>query len=716
MNDIIPLLNNINNFGDEIRSEIIKREDFYNIELNDIVYNIMSLYNDYYVKYMELFEKTKKIDYEELLKIDYKIIDYESNISVNNYKDIIDDDILMYCNNLMKEFKDNINMNEDIKYFYYNNIVYSKNIRVKKVSNIIIKKYLYYNYIKNIIKEGGELEYKNIDIFLKGDYSYYINIINDVINNINKEIKDELLEKFLIKIFNREYRFKTDCELLDNNINDKIKLLNLNKRIKLEEINSLRNNIINEIENLKYYKNYKEFIILDEELNNIKKNIENNDIKNKITNLKIKNKKNSINNIKKNIDILELNKKKKNCRVLNIIDNNYIYKYLDIINNLVYSDENILGMIQKKILKINTKLKELYNNKKNNNKLLGEINIEIEKINNRDIDNNLKKKYEFIMNNYIIDKNAIINNNNIIDKEIKLNNINIRSYRDKYKDKRNDIKFNNNEMDKLKGKYLKKIKCVKEDIKDRIEYIKNIKVTNNLKELEDELVCLKLLEDLNNGNKKNIEKERKKKKIIEMTLESKHNYIYELKEDLLNKLEIIDDITYYLEKRDTIIKNNGKMKNNIENEMKEYYRSQYNLLEELVINKKFDNKYINLFIKDFNIFLKELCKNIFYINNFYNIKYTILNKVNNILNKDDNIFKECDKYKIISKKFLEKINIRILEEKEKESKKIYLLMGDDLKKKDILILKMKVLGGYKRECKIVMNKLEDVRNYIKKYN
>ena len=716
MNDIIPLLNNINNFGDEIRSEIIKREDFYNIELNDIVYNIMSLYNDYYVKYMELFEKTKKIDYEELLKIDYKIIDYESNISVNNYKDIIDDDILMYCNNLMKEFKDNINMNEDIKYFYYNNIVYSKNIRVKKVSNIIIKKYLYYNYIKNIIKEGGELEYKNIDIFLKGDYSYYINIINDVINNINKEIKDELLEKFLIKIFNREYRFKTDCELLDNNINDKIKLLNLNKRIKLEEINSLRNNIINEIENLKYYKNYKEFIILDEELNNIKKNIENNDIKNKLTNLKIKNKKNSINNIKKNIDILELNKKKKNCRVLNIIDNNYIYKYLDIINNLVYSDENILGMIQKKILKINTKLKELYNNKKNNNKLLGEINIEIEKINNRDIDNNLKKKYEFIMNNYIIDKNAIINNNNIIDKEIKLNNINIRSYRDKYKDKRNDIKFNNNEMDKLKGKYLKKIKCVKEDIKDRIEYIKNIKVTNNLKELEDELVCLKLLEDLNNGNKKNIEKERKKKKIIEMTLESKHNYIYELKEDLLNKLEIIDDITYYLEKRDTIIKNNGKMKNNIENEMKEYYRSQYNLLEELVINKKFDNKYINLFIKDFNIFLKELCKNIFYINNFYNIKYTILNKVNNILNKDDNIFKECDKYKIISKKFLEKINIRILEEKEKESKKIYLLMGDDLKKKDILILKMKVLGGYKRECKIVMNKLEDVRNYIKKYN
>ena len=37
MNDIIPLLDNINNFGDEIRSEIIKREDFYNIELNDIV-------------------------------------------------------------------------------------------------------------------------------------------------------------------------------------------------------------------------------------------------------------------------------------------------------------------------------------------------------------------------------------------------------------------------------------------------------------------------------------------------------------------------------------------------------------------------------------------------------------------------------------------------------------------------------------------------------
>ena len=718
MNDIIPLLDNINNFGDKIIDNIIKIEDGFNIELDNIVDSIMCIYTDYYNKYLELFKKTKKINYEELLNIDYKNILYNSNISVNNnYKEIIDDNIRIYCNTLMNEFKDNINMNKDIKYFYYNNIIYSKNIKVKPVSNIIIKKYLYYIYLRNIIKEGKEIKYEDIDVFLKQDYSYYINIINCVINNINNNIKEDLLDKFLIYIFDNNSKFKNNCNLLDNNINNKINLLNLNKKIKLEKINELRNNIIHDLEQLKYYKNYKKFIIYEKELDRIKKCIDNIESKTTLTDLKIKNKKNSLINIQKNIDLRELNKKKRNCRFLNIVDNNYIYKYSTIINNLIYKDNDILQKIRITNLKINTKVKNLYNNKKINNELLLKINIEIEKINKREIDEILKKKYEFIMSNYIREKNDIINKNDIIDKYIKLNKLNIKSYKKKYKEQKKDIESYNNGMNKLKDKYLKKIKCLKEDIKDRIEYIKNIKETINVKEFEEELVSLKILEDLNNMNKKIRDTEIDKKRIVEMTLESEYNNIYELRNDLINKLEIINDIKYYLKEKQKIINNNTKIINNIENELKEYYNSQYTCLNDsLYMNKTFDNKYINLFIKDFNIFLKHLGKNIFYINNFYNIKYTIINKDNDILNKNDNIFNECIEYKRISKAFLEKINIQIINEQSIECNKIYLLINTDLKKKDILMIKLKVLYGYKREYKIIMNKLNDVRNYIKKYN
>lgn len=150
-----------------------------------------------------LFGKSTSSIISETLKNNNYLLDN------NNYRKIV-------TNNTQEEFYNNIRNNKNSEYIDYQ---YNINNNELQSTNLKYNNMFYYlcdiseNFTKNELKYSCESSYKNIQLYLKGNYDNNILSCYSINDNINKEI----IDKYCINIKYQINKFiKERNKLLSN--------------------------------------------------------------------------------------------------------------------------------------------------------------------------------------------------------------------------------------------------------------------------------------------------------------------------------------------------------------------------------------------------------------------------------------------------------------------------------------------------------------------
>ena len=228
----------------------------------------------------------------------------------------------------------------------------------------------------------------------------------------------------------------------------------------------------------------------------------------------------------------------------------------------------------------------------------------------------MKTKYEILKENAVNEKKELIDKNNNLTFNINYTNKIKRKLILEYKEQLENIKNINIKINKSKNKIKKQIELIDKDIVNRNNYDKNL-AKNNIeikKEIENKN---KIINNLNNSRielKKKEENTKKKKNIVQKNINEKYNYIYDKFKNFDNILYNIKMIEQKIEEKILIL---DKLKITYLDDLDIYLKEKKEEFEINLKNIKFklkNNKLINIFD-----FLKNLGKNIFYINNIFNI-------------------------------------------------------------------------------------------------
>ena len=241
--ELYEKLNEFFNKSDDIKKKRIKNEDKiemiigYNLPLKNLLENIINYINNILKK--EILENEEEFiykDFEDEIEFEEGKQRYENNLLF--YTQDIQENI-MIKNNIIKEIEENLAKGEKVKFYYLLLDDYLltfickflKNQKLKTINNIksFVKIFLNYKYKFNenclnltlLLKIFIWIELYSLEIIsIIKMYSFMNSFIkNDVLNNLNEEIKDKISE------LNQEY---------EN--------LEMNKNIK--NINGIFNNII----------------------------------------------------------------------------------------------------------------------------------------------------------------------------------------------------------------------------------------------------------------------------------------------------------------------------------------------------------------------------------------------------------------------------------------------------------------------------------------
>lgn len=401
---ITTTINNSNNTTD-------KKPTSNNDKLDNIsLEQLHILINNSTIQLNDIQQNKNKIIHE------YNILNNMIDTKRNKYNELKDQTYL-----LSNDIDNTIEQHNNTIQTYMNKVLhmnYEYN-ETNKTNNNILDNKLHELHANSLITKDDFDKRKNelIDR-LQQDYIKYNNEINRI---------KELESKELIKL---NENFESNYKLYENKLNDKIKQcesnLILNNKIIINEINNNKNNHINKlieqhniaIENNKQYyysittDQLSLIYMLNEQLNNIKQNIHNNEIKIKNLNDKIKidiiplkETENTINELQ--AKLINSNKIKQNLKNNKIRLNNLIKQY----NNNQQQYNELIDKykeleLQRDIL-LSTYNDSLHTIRSKNNKLANNIEHNIDELNN-DFENK-KLTFTQILNNSNIDSKIIEN-------------------------------------------------------------------------------------------------------------------------------------------------------------------------------------------------------------------------------------------------------------------------------------------------------------------
>lgn len=733
MNNILNLLDELNKNSLNI-PKILDNEKNECLDKSKIINKkILIEFQKYEIEFDILKKQFIKINYKDLLKINYdlnKTVININSLKKNHIKSFINDEIknelLKISNNLFSS----LHLDNKYLYFYYNFLKYDNNINIVTIHNQHIYKFLYYYYL-NISK----FDYKNINYFLKTDFSYYLNQINVSIKKFNNNFKKEqnLLYNYFNNLLEANEIYYDKYNLLKSEIDYNFNKLNLNIRnnsyeiyedIRINNIEEYKLNLINQNNDLKKNKNYEIYYKLEQEVeknnNYLKKLFDR--IKN--IELKILNKNNLVIKLKKESDIKYINKIIKTNILLNSIDNNHILIYKNNIKKLINLNKNNYKIthLNDKIIEIRNILNEYKLEIVNCEKKRSNYEFKIKEIDNTNYEEDyLKKKYKIVKDTYIKNIENIDMEIYKLKQKIQLEKSKLNLFKSELKIEKKELeKYELNNQNKIdKNNVL--IKNLQKDIKMRKIDIQKFK-NNNLSNLKIELgELIKLKKEVISLN---LKVEEKKEYLIELDNKMKIEYdnLFSLRQYYKENYKIIQEL------ENGIIKIKELTRNNLDNILKNktdlttYFQNNKRKLEIKKIHK-FNNEYINIFIDSFNLFLEDLHHNYFNLNNYYNInifleniydkKKLMFNKKCDILGKNE---LDIDKELELSKLEINNLNIDIVNKQKENIKVFFETIQEYLNEEDLNKKKYKIVLKLIKENIEIKNKIKEVKKYIKKYS